>query len=488
MAAPLNSSAAASRHLNPAPLSLLSLAQIERLHDASLRILENCGLVVEDPDMRDLLARHGCLVRDRRVLFSRDLVATAISGDHHRRIPLRNPLTGQGFVLEPGTVRTHSTGGAPWIVDAKTGERRNANSSDMIDALRLMNQLEHVDLPCCLFFPADIPAPINQYVQAENMFRYCKKPIYAPGVSTVGNAKYVAELFRLFNPGNGEYAGIIGISPESPLHLPREITDVMQVMVKAGVPVGILAAPMAGLTGPVTLGGCVAQCHAEILAFASLAYLIRPQTPLIFSYRPFFCNMKMAQAILGLPENGLASALCAQLANYCGFLSDVYGLSCSSYDFDEQSGYEKMYNGLLPALAGASLITGFGSLASVLCGSLAQLVLDNELFGMVRRTGFSISLDDESLGLDAIGNVAWEDSNFMVEDHTILNMRAPEVYTPVVGFDRTVSFEHRSEPALLERAAQRAADLLALDEPLSWTPEISTEVAAIRRAAEQELL
>lgn len=470
-----------------ASLNFLSSSQVEQLHDAALRILENYGVRVEDASVRELLAQHGCRVQGQQVLFNRDLLAAVISKDHSC-IHFRSRLSGQGFVLEPGTVRTHSTGGAPWIIDASSGERRNADSADMIDALRLMNQLEHLDLPCCLFYPAEVPSPISQYVQTENMFRYCKKPIYAPGVSTVGNAKYIAELFRLFDPGNGEYAGMVGVSPESPLYLPKGITDVMQVMVKAGVPIGILAAPMAGLTGPITLTGCVAQCHAEILAFASLAYLIRPQTPLIFSYRPFFCNMKVAQAVLGLPENGLASAICAQLAAYCGFHSDVYGLSCTSYEYDEQTGYEKMFNGLLPALAGASLITGFGSLASVMCGSLAQLVIDNEMFGMVRRPSFGFAVDDESLGLEAIGNVALDNSTFLVEMHTVMNLRVPEVYTPRVGFDKMLSDDRSVEPPLVEKAKARVSSLLAKDEPLYWPPELSAEVAAIHHAAEQELL
>lgn len=466
---------------------MLTHAQIEQLHDAALRILEQDGIGIDDEGIRDLLQKNGCEIREKRVFFSRGLVDAAIA-KAQSHIPFKSKLSGKGFVLEPGVVRTHSTGGAPWAVDIATGQRRNANTGDLVDSLRLMNQLNHLDLPCGLFYPEEMPAPLSQYLQTENMFRYCHKPIYAPGVSTLGNAKYIAELFKIFDPGDGKYAGMIGISPESPLYLPQEITDVMQVMIKAGVPVGILSAPMAGLTGPITLGGCVAQCHAEVLAFASLAFLIRAETPLIFSYRPFFCNMKVAQAILGLPENGMASAICAQLATYCGFHSDVYGLSCTAYDYDEQTGYEKMFNSLTPALAGASLITGFGSLASVMCGSLPQLVMDNEMFGMVRRACQGVALDDESLGMEAIESVALEGSTFLTEMHTMMNLRAPDIFTPKLGFDKMLSNDTAAEASLLEKATQQVASLLAKDEVIPWSAEVESEVTKIRKAAETELL
>lgn len=470
-----------------AALTLLREAELEQLHDAALRILENFGVKVDDPAVRGLLRRHDCRVENDRVFFSRSLVAAAVAAARNR-LAFRCCHSGREVTLEPGCVRTHSTGGVPWVIDPADGGRRSATSRDMTDALRLMNQLDEIDFPCCLFYPAGAPAAISQYLQTESMFRYCRKPVYAPGVSTAGNAKYIAELFRLFSPGDGAYAGLAGVSPESPLYLPREITDIMSILIAAGVPVAVLSAPMAGLTGPITLAGCVAQCHAEILAFAALAYLIRPQTPLVLSYRTFFCNMKRAQAILGLPENGVASAVCAQLAAHYGFLSDVYGLACTSFANDEQTGYEKMFNALLPALAGANLITGFGSLASVMGGSLSQLVLDNEMFGMVRRALRRPALDEEALGLAAVGSVALENASFLTEMHTLAHLRDPDGFAPRLGFDRMLGEEAAAEKTLLEKAADQAAALLEKDETIPLPQEVEKELAAIRKAAERELI
>lgn len=168
-------------------------------------------------------------------------------------------------------------------------------------------------------------------------------------------------FFKLYCNGDLQEnpIGMVGISPESPLFLPKEITDTMRHIIGAGIPTSILSAPVAGYSSPITVIGCIAQCHAEILVFAAVAYLMNPNCVLFYGSRTFFPSMRSSQCAMGLPETGISSAICAQLATYLGWMSDVYGLTCTSCAPDEQAGYEKMINGLLPAMAGATLVTGF---------------------------------------------------------------------------------------------------------------------------------
>ncbi len=218
--------------------------------------------------------------------------------------------------MEIGKTFVHSTGGAPWIADMKTGKRRNGMLTDLIDTIRVMNQLPELDLPCALVYPSEIPSAVTQLKQTATMLKYSHKPIYGPGISVASNAKYIAELFKVY--GGSSLAdnpiGMVGISPESPLFLPKEITDTMSHIVRAGIPVSILAAPMGGLTSPLSVAGTVAQAHAEILAFACVSYLMNPDCVLFYGSRTFFANMKNSQSILGLPETGISSALAVQLA------------------------------------------------------------------------------------------------------------------------------------------------------------------------------
>lgn len=470
-------------------LTYLSQEQLEQLHQHGVEILKRFGMRVEDPAMRKLLCEHGCTEKGDRVLFCDDLIEKTIK-NQKKQVTMTAP-NGSSITLKLGETYSHSTGGAPWIADLKTGKRRNGQLTDLIDTIRLMNQLPELDLPCALVYPSEVPAAISQLKQTATMFKYSKKPIYGPGISAANNAKYIAELFKVY--GNDDLEnnpiGMVGISPESPLFLPKEISDTMKHIIGAGIPTSILAAPMGGLTSPLTIAGTVAQAHAEILCFASVAYLINPKTVLFYGSRTFFANMQSGQSILGLPETGISSGVAAQLATYCGFMSDVYGLSCTSCAMDEQAGYEKMLNGMLPGLSGATLITGFGSTASVMCCSLSQLVLDNEILSMIQKAKRPFEISDEIIGYDAIDCVVNDHETYLEQEHTIEYLKKGEIFIPSIGFDSVwADWIKYGEIPLNERAADRALELIKKDELLPERPELEAEAAKIMAAAEKELL
>jgi trimethylamine--corrinoid protein Co-methyltransferase len=345
--------------------------------------------------------------------------------------------------------------------------------------------MESLDLPCALVYPTEIPPQITQFVQSATLFRYSEKPVMSPGVSSFGSAKYIGELFKLL----GNDCGIVGISPESPLFWPKEITDSARIFSELGVPLCILAAPMAGMSAPVTTIGCVTMCHAEILAFAALCAAINPQAPVIYGARAFSANMRTCQIAVGLPETGIASAMGAMLARKCGMPSDVYGVGCTSCYTDAQAGYEKMMNGLLPALAGADMITGFGSLASVMCGSLEQIVIDDEIVLMIKKICSGYETDDDAIGLSAIEGALDEDGNFLAEEHTVEHLKKGAVFSPTIGFNgQLMSWIDAGKPMIGEKSRAVVKDIIAEKPRVILNDALDTEIQKLTAAAERELV
>lgn len=471
-------------------LNYVSDEEVKKLHEYGVGLLESLGMRVEDPAIRDQLADNGCRIEGERVYFNPDFVDKVVK-NQKSKVTLTCKASGKTIDMSLGKTFTHSTGGAPWIADMVTGKRRNGKLTDLIDTIRLMNQLEQLDVPCALVYPSDVPSEITQLKQTAAMFEYSKKPIYGPGISLASNSKYIAELFQVY--GGSDLAenpiGMVGISPESPLFMPKEITDTMRYVVTLGIPISVLAAPMGGLTSPLSVAGTVIQSHAEILGFSCIAYLMNPDCVLIYGSRTFFANMKNTQSILGLPETGISSALAVQLASSLGFMTDVYGLSCTSCALDEQAGYEKMINALLPSLAGATMITGIGSLASVMCCSLSQLVLDNEIMAMIRKAQRPFTIDEESLGLDGLEYVINDGESFLEQEHTVEALQNKEVFEPTIGFDSVwADWIATGEVPLTKRAGEAALDMIEEDEIIPQDLAITKEVNAILKAAEKELL
>lgn len=462
----------------------VSSEQLEQIHEAGLTILERFGIKVEDPALRKTMAESGCAEAGDRVKFGRQAIETMIASKKPY-LKLKSLNGGADVTLGDGFPKSHSTGGIPWVIDLKTGRSRDAVYQDLVDGMLLMNMLRNIDLPCALVYPGDTPPKITQVIQTAAMLEHARKPIDGPGVSTAVEAKYVAEVFKLYNGGKmgREPIGMVGVSPESPLHFPKANTDALRHLIAGGVPVSLLAAPVGGFSSPISMAGALAQLHAEILGFAYVAYLEDPEVTVLYGARQFFANMKNGQAITGLPEVGMAAAVSAQLARRCNMLSDLYGLCCTSGCFDAQTGYEKAINALMPSLAGGDLISGPGSLGSLMATSMAQLLIDDEIFGMIKRIKRGFEVNEETLALEVIDK-ALRGRGYIEQPHTLKQLRNGAVYQPGLGF--TAAWNEKEITPIGRTAAQAALDLLSKADPVVIDEKLKAEVNRIVKAAEAE--
>ena len=458
--------------------------QLEQIHEAGLTILERFGIKVDDPELRKTLAERGCTEAGDRVKFGREAIENMIASKKPY-LRLKSLNGGADVVLGEGGAKSHSTGGIPWIIDLKTGQSRNAVYKDFVDSMLLMNQLPNIDLPCALVYPDDMSPKITQLIQTAAMLEHTRKPIDGPGVSTAVEAKYIAEVFKLYSGGNmaENPIGMINVSPESPLHFPKEITDTLRYIISGGIPTSLLAAPVGGFSSPISMAGAMSQLHAEMLSFAYVAYIIDPGVTVLYGARQFFANMKNGQAITGLPEVGMASAVAAQLARRCNMLSDLYGLCCTSGGFDSQAGYEKAVNALLPAIAGGDLISGPGSLGSLMVTSMAQLLIDDEILGMIKRIQRGFEVNEETIALEVIDK-ALGGRNFIEQPHTLKQLRNGAVYQPKLGF--ASAWNEKESSQIGETAAATALDLLSKADPVVIDDKLKAEVDRILKAAEAE--
>ena len=129
-----------------APTEAVSADELESIHEASLRVLEEIGMDFLDPGARALLAAAGARVEagSERVRFDRAMVASVIatapsSFTLHARNPARNLRIGGDWVAF-GTVAS-----APNVADLERG-RRVGNRADYQDLIRLAQMLEVVHL------------------------------------------------------------------------------------------------------------------------------------------------------------------------------------------------------------------------------------------------------------------------------------------------------------------------------------------------------
>ena len=94
----------------------------------------------------------------------------------------------------------------------------------------------------------------------------------------------------------------------------------------------------------------------------------------------------------------------------------------SSKIFDGQATLESMLGVMAAALSGANIIHDVGYLEDGLKGSFEQLVMTDEIIGMVKRFISGIEVNKNTLALDLIEKIG-PGGNFLAERHTADNFK-----------------------------------------------------------------
>ena len=131
---------------------------------------------------------------------------------------------------------------------------------------------------------------------------------------------------------------------------------------------------------------------------------------------------------------------------------------------------------IMIANAKADILFGVGLVSRSTTLSFEQLVVDNDLAGMVLREAKGIEVNDETLALDVISRVKPE-GNFMSQEHTIKHLEK-ELYIPTM-FDKVAPKD------LLFVAKERAKQILATHKPEPLGEEIKGELRTIIQDAKR---
>jgi trimethylamine--corrinoid protein Co-methyltransferase len=465
------------------PLTILSPEEVRTIHHATLRILSEVGVILGDAGARTLLFDHGARESHGRVCLPPDLVETCL-----KRCPQQVTLRGRGgqVTLGTGNLHVHNLGGARDVLDAPGADLRPATASDVGHSARLLDALDNVTTITPLYTPRDVPPPVMTLTMFDQTVRHTLKPINGPGVQTRAEVRRLVEMIRVVF---GESPSVsLAVSPISPLSFPKDIVQAILEIARAGLPFGPLPCPNVGATAPMSLAGALAQQNAEILASIVLVQLVTPGHPVIYCGRLAVLNMRSGAPIWGNPEIGLASAATVQIGHHYSLPVNVYGLACSGYAIDIQNGYERALNAVVPTLAGADELSGVGEMAGGIFSSDVQMVIDNEIMGMVQRVRRGFTVDEDALALEVIAQVMDSTRNFLAELHTVKYLRGGEVWqgrlaVQEIGWE---IWRDAGRPNVIERAQHEVERILSTHEVPPLPEDQSSAMDEIMQAALSE--
>ena len=394
---------------------------LEQIHEASLKILRETGVLLDHPEIVEMVKKHGIQVSEQVAYFTGPQIMEWI-----QKAPGNFTLFGRNpeyDVCIGGDTTVFAAGyGATFIVD-ESGAKRNACLEDYLKFLKLVHHSDYFSINGGLLVqPSDIsnarPFPLLLYLSILHSDKCL--------MGGSDGATETQQTMDLLSICFGDRRHLIEkprmvsiINSSSPLRFNRDSLDKLLIHARYGQPAAITAAVMGGTTGPVTLAGTIAQANAETLAGIAVSQMIREGTPMVYGSQSTLADMQTGAYVSASPEHALCIRSGAQLARFYGLPSRGGGSKSDVHFVSAISGFESMLTMLTTYMEKMNIvILSAGISDSVMAMSYEKFLLDLQIIAMAKRFVQGVLIDGETLALDAIHEVG-PGGEFLTNDHTL---------------------------------------------------------------------
>jgi trimethylamine--corrinoid protein Co-methyltransferase len=462
----------------------MSDEQCQRIHWASLEVMERTGVRLYEQEAIDLVKTVGAHVSDGNLVrIPSGLVEKAFT-TVPRRVVLcdRNgnrvmPIDSAG---RTGSARSFYGPGSDClnIIDHRTGARRTPVLQDIVEGMTVADALPNIDFVMSMVLPVDVPQTVSDRYQMEVMLNHTTKPIifvtneFSGCVDAVEMAEAVAggaNALRL-NPFVACY-----INVTTGLRHNQEALQKLLYLADKGLPALYVPVGLGGATAPVTVAGCQVIWNVGALVGLVVSQLKRQGAPyLVAGWGSNMLDMRtMVQPYADPDRRGIAQAM----AHFYGLPMFSLGGCSDSKCLDGQAAIEAALTLMTTALSGSHIVHDLGYLESGLCYSLAQLVICDEILGWIEHSLRGVDVSDVALAVDLIHEIG-PDGQYLNSEHTLKHFRN-RWYPSLIDRQNYDNWLAQGAKTLEQRAAERVTKILAEHTPEPLPKQVAQAVHAI---------
>ena len=442
-------------------VNLLSEDEVERIHNASMEILEEVGIEFRDAIALKDWKTAGADVDGSRVRIDRHLLMELLE-----RAPSAFQMGGRDpardFTMGGDTVVFCPMKGAPYTRDI-TGVRRSTGEQDLINFARLTQALPSFHIGGGFVCePMDIPVPHRHFAFNYHHLVETELPYFGIATSreraedSIAMAKIVHGAERM-----QEVATIAGhISGNSPLVWDQAMLDGLRVFAEAGQVVLCSPFVLGAANTPADVAATVAQLNAEAVAAIAYAQIVRPGARTIYGQYTVSISMQSGAPMAGTPEVALITTAVGQLARKYRLPWRTTGSHASSKSFDAQSGYESATSMMTGMNAGANLMLhcgGWDEGGLTIC--YAKFIADAEQNVLLGRYAEGISFDRFDEALAAVRRIG-PGGHYLGDSFTLEHFRQAFSMPKEMDFSSYEQWMANGARDMAERCRAKAASLL----------------------------
>ncbi len=462
-------------------LNILTPAELNKIHLATLHIIENVGVRFPSKRALEIWAAHGATVDFEKMIVKAPpaLIENALKkAPPTYSLGARDPQ--QNCPMDGNHVYLGTDGCGVEIIDIYNHQRRTSELKDVAEIARIADATEEIGFHWVALSAQDKPSKTRGLHELKAVWENSSKHVQTESIYNEFEARAAMEMAIAVAGSKEELRRKPVLSlmqcTAPPLGHDGGSLDAALVAAEYGVPTGFMTMAANLTTGPATMAGNLAVGNAEVISATALIQLAFPGAPVFYAAAQTASDLRNGAYTGGGPEDFLYGAATNLLADYYNIPLSMGSFATGAKEPNWQAGFENGLSTLMACIVMSDMLLGVGFLHGSRIWSYSQMMLDCEIFSVVHKMMQGIVVDDETLALETIKNVG-PGGNFLTQKHTRKHMR--DIFLPQFMDRRPYSeWESRGDDAR-DWALEKAVKILETHQPDSLDPGISAELSKI---------
>lgn len=433
----------------------------ELIHRKTLEMLEKIGVLVRSDSVLRLLDENGARADySKKIAYlPESMVLEAVSSApkifHLCARDKKNDIE----LPSPGLPYLTTDGLMVYIRDID-GKKREAGRRDFAQFAKLAEALDSISFFWPIVTISDVPPEMHNLYELWDSFISCSLHVQGDCIR-LEDARRQIKVASLVAGGAEELRKrplfSTAVDPIAPLSFDGGALEGQVELARAGVPILCQSMCLAGMSSPVTLAGTIAVINAENLASLVITQAASKGAPQIYASSSTPADMATGNINYLAPEFLMISAGVGQMARRYRRPCMISNWGAGMKGEGISSSYSEMFAYMSTIMTGGDLVPGIGGLDGAMGCSLAQMIIDSELWDNFKAFLRTFSVSEETIALDVIREVGHGNS-FLNHRHTGKNFRKELFFWDAEKLARETTLSDRMVPRARETAKRMLAE------------------------------
>ncbi len=462
-------------------LEILSPEDVRKIHEATLWIIENVGVRFPSERALAIWNEAGAEVdQDRKIVKVRPgIIETALKHcPPAYTLAARNPA--QDLSLDGNHVFLGTDGCGVEVIDIESGKRRTSTLQDVRDIARIADAVDEIAFHWVPVSAQDTPVETRGLHEIQAIWESSTKHVQTESIYSPQEARTAIAMAAMIAGGSEELRRRPVLSlmqcSASPLGHDGGSVDAALLAAEAGIPTGFMTMAACLTTGPATMAGNLAVGNAEVIAGTALLQLAYPGAPVFYAAAQTASDLRTGAYTGGGPEDFLFGGATNALADFYGIPLSMGAFATGAKEPNWQAGIDNSLSTFMAGAAMSDMLLGVGFLHGSRIWSFAEMMMDCEIFAIVRKMMQGIVINDDTLALETVAATG-PSGSFLTQKHTRRHMR--DIFVPEFMDRRPFSEWELKKDDARDWALTKARRLLADHTPEPLDPALHRELGRL---------